>query len=203
MCALPKLIFHEEDHTYYYDGKKLPSVTDILSILDDFGGVSPAIIAQAARRGSLVHEYTQLIDYGADPNELEIEPELVGYVQAWVNFCHDWQPEWELIEQPVHTDDYAGTLDRMGNIAGVRTLVDIKSTAGANRKQRVKWAAQLHGYNITFPREQRAERLWDVLLKKDGKYTVYDAKDSCERYGFRAKELFVMCLKTHKILNGG
>lgn len=200
---MPKLVFSSEDHSYTFDGKRLPGVTEILSPLNDFSNVSPAVLAQAARRGSLVHEYTQLIDYGADPNELDIEPELVGYVQAWVNFCHDWQPEWELIEQPVHTDDYAGTLDRLGTIDGIRTLVDIKSTSSASRRQRVTWAAQLHGYNITFPREKRATRLWDVLLKKDGKYTVYDAKDSEERYGFMAKKIFVMCLNIHKAIYGG
>ena len=82
-------------------------------------------------------------------------------------------------------------------------MVDIKSTSSASRRQRVAWAAQLHGYNITFPREQRATRLWDVLLKKDGKYTVYDAKDSEERYGFMAKKIFVMCLNIHKAIYGG
>ena len=64
------LVFNEDNHTYELDGRPLPSVTEILSILNDFSDVSPYVLAQAARRGTLVHEYCEMIDYGVDPNHL-------------------------------------------------------------------------------------------------------------------------------------
>ena len=182
-------------------------MTEILSILNDFGSVSPYVVEQAARRGSLVHEYCQMIDYGVDPNDLEIEPELVGYVQAWVQFTRDWQPKWTLIEQPVWMDSFAGTLDRYGTIDGHLALIDIKTTSSASRRQKIVWAAQLAAYDwaMEYRLESggcQAEIQWDVQLKKDGSYTIHDRKKTEKSYGFHADEVFHSCRDLHYILKG-
>ena len=72
-----RLVFDEEKHLYFYDGHIIPSVTEICSPLQSFDDVSPAVLQQAQRRGTQVHEYTQLIDYGVTAEELEVEPREV------------------------------------------------------------------------------------------------------------------------------
>ena len=199
------LIFYEDTHTYELDGVKLPSVTEILSPFSGNDKISPAMLQHAAHRGHLVHEYTELIDYGAPPEDIDIVPELAGYVSAYLRFLRDWQPTWELIEQPVHCGmAYAGTLDRYGAIDGAPTLLDIKSTSGASRQQKVVWAAQLSGYKFALPDQHPApKKRLNLLLKPDGKYTLYDAADSENRYHFSADEMFLYCLLIHKARFGG
>jgi hypothetical protein len=199
------LIFHEENHTYELDGVKLPSVTEILSPFSGNDNISAATLQHAAHRGHLVHSYTELIDYGVPPEDIDIVPELAGYVSAYLRFLRDWGPTWELIEQPVHYGKaYAGTLDRYGTIDDKPVLLDIKSTSGASRQQKVVWALQLEGYDWALPPQFRKPVLHlDLLLKRDGKYTLYDAADTQKRYGFDSMELFDSCLHIHKARFGG
>ena len=201
------LVFNEDNHTYELDGRPLPSVTEILSILNDFSDVSPYVLAQAARRGTLVHEYCEMIDYGVDPNDLDIESDLVGYVQAYVNFLRDWNPTWSLIEQPVWTDAYAGTLDRYGKIDGHLALVDIKTSSSAGRRQKIVWACQLSAYDEAMQMRLEsggciAHTQWDVQLKKDGTYTIHDRWESEDKYTFSADRVFPWCLNIYYILHG-
>ena len=196
------LEFDAEKHIYTIDGVVVPSVTEVLSILNDFSSVSPAALQQAARRGTLVHEYTQLIDYGMDANDIDIEPELVGYVQAWLQFEHDWQPQWELIEHKVHCGkQFAGTLDRLGIIAEKRTLVDIKSSTSPSVRTKIIWAGQLHGYYEALDERMKPSQIWDVLLKKDGSYSIIDGAESETKYGFRAWELWESALYIYNTLH--
>lgn len=202
---MDKLIFREEDHTYELGGVQLPSVTEILSPFSGNDKISPATLQHAAHRGHLVHGYTELIDYGVPPEDIDIVPELAGYVSAYLRFLRDWQPTWELIEQPVHWGlAYAGTLDRYGKIDGKPVMVDIKSTSGASRQQKVVWACQLKGYDRALPPQfPKPEKHLNLLLKFNGKYTLYDAADSEDRYNFSASDLFMCCLLIHKARFGG
>lgn len=202
---MSNLIFHEENHTYELNGVKLPSVTEILSPFSGNDSISAATLQHAAHRGHLVHEYTELIDYGVPPEDIGIEPELAGYVSAYLRFLRDWQPTWELIEQPVHYGRaYAGTLDRYGTIDSTPVMLDIKSTSGASRQQKVVWALQLEGYDWALPpRFPKPVKHLDLHLKSNGKYTLYDAADSENRYGFDSTELFDSCLHIHKARFGG
>jgi hypothetical protein len=199
---MPAFAFDAESHAYTVDGVRLPSVTDICAPLSNFGEINPAIIRQAARRGSLVHEYTELIDYGIEADEIEIEPELAGYVLAYMHFLRDWKPQWELIEQPLYgvNQGYAGTLDRFGFIDGESVILDIKSTSSASRQMRISWAAQLSGYCglMEFPVQKRLN-LW---LKPNGTYQIIDAEDTESKYGFDAAELFGSLLDINRILGG-
>ena len=52
------LEFFPETHTYLYDGLMLPSVTQILGVKyrNDYASVPPAVLENAARRGTAVHK---------------------------------------------------------------------------------------------------------------------------------------------------
>lgn len=83
------LNFDSSTHTYTIGGRSVPSVTEIVGLLTAQrydSGTNQAVMRQAAQRGTLVHECTELIDYGIPLDEIEIVPELAPYVQAYVNF---------------------------------------------------------------------------------------------------------------------
>ena len=52
------LEFYPETHTYLYDGLMLPSVTQILGVKykNDYASVPPAVLNNAAQRGTAVHK---------------------------------------------------------------------------------------------------------------------------------------------------
>ena len=198
------LHFDSDTHTYSIDGKKLPSVTEICGLLNNWGDINPAILMQAARRGSVVHEYCELVDYGVDEDGIECEPDLAGYVIAYMRFLRDYKPSWEMVEQKVYSDQFgfAGTLDRYGTIDGKPVLLDIKTSSSVNKLTKIIWACQLSAYALLLAKADDPKlRRWNLVLKRDGKYQVIDASESEERYAFSGYSLFNTLLLIWKIVN--
>lgn len=198
-----KLEFNAELHEYRIDGKVVPSVTEICAPLtaQSFSELNPTMMRQAAARGTIIHELTELIDYGTAPEDLEMYSELTGYVTAYQRFLRDYSPTWTHIEYRLGNAElgFAGTLDRMG-VIDRPCIVDIKTTSNPNRATKVAWVSQLSGYrwlcnNATLER-------YNLLLKPDGKYTLYNASNIEEKYGFYGARLFSHLLEQHKILKG-
>ena len=59
-----ELIFDEETHTYYYDGVKAISVTQILQrkFNKKYDGIDPDILKRAAERGSYYHQCVEMYE---------------------------------------------------------------------------------------------------------------------------------------------
>ena len=92
------LLFFDQGHKYTLDGEELPSVTTITRFLSyDYKSDSPWLAQAAARRGSDVHAACAMLDYGEEP---ETDPEISGYLKAYLRFLMDYQPDWEGIETP-------------------------------------------------------------------------------------------------------
>lgn len=197
------LQFDEATHVYTLDGIKVPSVTEITGLLSPIDANNP-IIQQASRRGSLVHEYCEQIDYGAPPDE--VEPELIGYLKAYQCFLRDYRPEWLFIENAVHseTHGFAGRIDRLGYIDHKITLVDLKTTASFDRIAKIKLACQLAGYEIAENETNalKIEQKIGVQLKKDGTYTIHDTQNIEHKYNFFAKPMFHDLLTITNIIGG-
>lgn len=198
------LEFDAERHEYRIDGKIVPSVTEICSLLTaaDLNRLPPGLLRSAASRGTIVHELTELIDYGTAPEDLDMFPEIVGYITAYQRFLRDFSPTWTHIEYRLGSVDlgFAGTLDRKGSIDGKPCIVDIKTPVSASRSTKISWVAQLSGYralcgNATLER-------YILQLKPSGKYSLLDAKNIESKYGFYGARLFPQLLEIHKILKG-
>lgn len=186
----------------------MPSVTQVVDVItaSERSAINPAVLTQAARRGTLVHEYTESIDYGIPLEEIEIEPELAGYVQSWLRFKRDWMFTPLHIEKPLYDvkDGFAGRIDRIGTIGGKTAIVDIKTTTSFDRQAKIALSCQLAGYewlcmsdiiNAPCPK-------YGVQLKKDGTYTVHDADKIQEKYKFDAWFTFRDALSIKKLIGG-
>lgn len=178
--------YDDATHSYTVNGKRVPSVTEITGILTagKYSGGNDAVLVQAQRRGTEVHELCEAIDCGIDPEELEIAPELVGYVNAYLSFLRDWSPEWDFLEKIVCCDEFAGRADRIGKIDGKTVILDIKTTSNMDRISKLALYFQLHGYwqamakyGTPFPC-----RMLGLQLKKDGKYTLHWSDDIERKY---------------------
>lgn len=197
--------YDDATHTYCIGGERVPSVTEIAGLVtaQKYGGNVGGALTQAAQRGTAIHEYTELIDYGVGLEDMEIYPESAPYIQAYTSFLRDYSPQWLYIERIVSnaTEGYAGRLDRLGIIDGSPVVVDLKTGGATDRLTRIKWAVQLEGYRRAMPEYRGAKRM-TLLLRNNGKYTIYDSGKSEERYGFDSVLLFSSLLTLAKLIGG-
>lgn len=195
-----KIDFDEEKHEYSVGGIKIPSVSEILAPLsaDRYRDLNPAVLQQAAARGTAIHEATQAIDYGAEP---EPNPDLDGYLAAYMAFLWEHDVEWHMIEQIVYynrTEDelplYAGTVDRYGLVDGVPTVVDIKTYASLTTDSQLAASCQTALYRdaleevasqyiATWVKQNRAI----LHLRKDGTYRLVNLDEWDEKHGFNSR----------------
>jgi len=148
-------------HTYT---PNLPSVTGILKAV---GLIDTAFFTEEGReRGTAVHLACEYLDQG-DLDESTIDPQIVGYLDAYKKFkaASGWQFEW--IEVPVtdkaHT--YAGMFDRALS-SRPRKLLDIKT--GAHQPwHSVQSAAYVNCMDDPFSYSR-----YGLYLQKDGKFSI-------------------------------
>jgi len=124
---MSKLIFEPENHEYFYNGKKVPCVSNILEEfgISDFSKVNPRVLERACLFGSNVHETCELYD---KDDLASCDPAIQPYLDQWKKFREDYNfLEFDLIEKPLYSKvwGFAGTLDRLSK--GFGGLLDIKS----------------------------------------------------------------------------
>lgn len=170
-AAKPKgLVFSEEGHKYFLDGKRTTSVTTILS-----GGIpKPFLVPWAARRaaeyavanpgasldeirtapdrerdaagirGTAVHDIAERIIHG---EPVDVPEELYPYVDGYVRFLDAFRVEPILIEKTVaHRGmGYAGRFDAIVRLPGLNgddpVMVDLKTSNGVYRETKAQCAA--------------------------------------------------------------
>jgi len=202
-----EIIFIEETHTYLLNGKPIPSVTDIISPLHrSYGKINPAVLDQAARRGTAVHEALEMMDYGAD---FEVFPETAPYIMAYQDWTEVYRPTWTGIEEIVFSKEgwYAGTLDRIGYLNGGDKLniVDIK-TSQPTREAYASVCLQTMAYAMAAMSEDisldyQTINRYGLFLMKDGKYRLLDCKAWEGTNHINAAECFALMLKNYKMVS--
>ncbi len=125
---MTELTFEPVEHVYRANGVIVPSVTQILEILDECWRVPPDALRRAADLGTAVHLACELDDRD-DLDEDTLDPIVAPYLAAWRRFRLETGFAPEMVEQRVFhpSYQYAGTLDRVGTVAGKRSVLDIKS----------------------------------------------------------------------------
>ncbi|MCD0446343.1 PD-(D/E)XK nuclease family protein [Glycomyces sp. A-F 0318] len=115
---------------------------DLFATADELAAVPEQYKRTAAARGTRVHRAAERFLRGGTGGIGA--PDIAGYMRAFLDWHNETSPVPVLIEQPLanRTWQYAGTVDLIADIGGVRTLLDIKT----GRSLYVETALQLHGY---------------------------------------------------------
>ncbi|MDB5975199.1 MAG: hypothetical protein JWR07_1959 [Nevskia sp.] len=161
------LTFDELSHTYTFEGRTVPSVTQLLAPLSNLQMVDPAVLRAAADFGTAVHKACELDDLG-ELDEESLDPALGPYLSAWRKFSAEHAVKWTLIEGRMHNQamGYAGTVDRYGAVRGDDAVVDLKSSAILYPTV----GPQLAAYAKAIPGTTLLTKRIGVLLKPDGNY---------------------------------
>lgn len=180
------LRLEESSHTYFLDGLKVPSVTEVLLPLQSFEGIPWDVLEQARIFGQHVHQACALLVR----NQLDwasLDPKLVPYVEGAQRFLKDTgfvvlRSEWTVHNESLRV---AGTLDLLGKLGDAYTLVDWKSTDRAPSTV----GYQLAGYEGLYRNQfggQPMKRLCVILTP--GYYRLHPQADK------RDWNAFVSCL---------
>ena len=167
-----------KNHKYVTsDGKKLDSVSDYVSIVSAqiYKDIDKEILADSQVRGSTVHKGTVTLD---NEHIAEVPYEYSGYLDAYVKFLKEHDVRWfsYYTERSMRCrDEFAGTIDRFGDVDGKLTIADFKTNSKISGKNLVAYEVQLNLYRrILEAHEQLVQRLLIVHLMKDGNYQLYD-----------------------------
>lgn len=156
------------NHVYTYEGRKLPSVSEIMKPHYNklYESVPEKYMRVAGQRGSEIHEnieYILLFDVDI--------PRWEGFnkaFRAWLNFVGF---QYEHIELSLTDGFFCGTFDLYGTINGEKWLIDVKTTYTLHRKS---VAIQLSAYDYLCKANGLDVERHGVLLLKDNEYKWYD-----------------------------
>jgi hypothetical protein len=135
--------FDDATHTYYLDGVKMISVTQLLTeqgIKTDFSKVpiNPQLLAYASMRGTALHEEIQhFVEAGIEGISDEF--------QFFKNYVYPLRENW-FCEVMLYCDDYCGRCDLIGVSEGkeLPTLVIDTKTGSSWTKDEVAWQTSLY-----------------------------------------------------------
>ena len=171
------IIFDSKTHTYFIDGEKTPSVTQIIQDAGLVDG-SEFFKPHHAARGTLVHRATDALDRGIDTSE-QHDPEVEPYLKSYKRFLKECSPTYEEIEKikVIRELKVAGTVDRSGTIFGEKAVIDIKTGIKA------RW----HGIQLAaYAWDRQDFKRYTLHLKTNGKYILIEHSDKQDFLVFKS-----------------
>jgi hypothetical protein len=189
------LEFEPVEHIYRLCGRKLPSVTQVLSVIDTFEGVPMAFLEAARDFGRHVHAAVHLCNTN-DLDHESLDPALVPYLEGWVNFLKDSGARVIESERRVYSRalGIAGTLDCLLDWHSLAEVADVKTGAAVPRSVGLQTAAYRQLRKLEGDIHIGRKRYCIHLLGK-GRYKVHALDDPSDW------DNFLSCLNVWKFIN--
>ena len=167
------LEYFDETHTYLYDGLVLPSVTQILGVKfrNDYASVPPAVLDNAAKRGTAVHKAIENYNNSGYDDGSEAVRNF-KFLQKQYGF-EVLDSELPIV---IFKDDMpiaCGRLDMTMLIDGQTGIADIKTVSALNKE---KIAYQLNLYRIGLMQSYGVDaKFLKIIHLRDGIRKVIDS----------------------------
>lgn len=182
MLPTPELTFDEAAHRYAINGRPVPSVTQVIDWMSDYGFVKDDVMEHARQLGDAVHSATELYDLD-NLDDSSVDPLVRPYLNAWIRFREETGFVPDLIEQLIYSKSrmFAGKLDRTGILRGYSIqpiLLDIKSTATVMPTCGPQTAGYHQGLReMGYPPAVKGMQRYTIHLRDDGTYRLQPHKD--------------------------
>jgi len=163
------LEFDQENHIYKMDGRKIPSVTDALSLVDD-RRKDPYFL----QRGRFIHLACELWDR-EELDEETVDSSILPRLEAWKLFRKESGFIPSTIEQFYFHPQYLYGFkpDCTGPLNGILSMIDKKSSP--HRIDTLQGAAYWGGLLAQKPPID-CKKIFDLYLKENGKYNLVPVK---------------------------
>lgn len=149
------LTFNAEGHVYFWNGKEVPSVSQILKkigITRDYEKVDPFY----RERGKFVHKAVEYHIKGTLDEQTLDQENILPYVQAFKNYETQTGYKVSHTEVPLYSKKmgFAGTIDHLSRLAAFATegIVDIKVTESSDKAADLQLCAYSILYHENFGR---------------------------------------------------
>lgn len=179
-------------HRYAFNGKAVPSVTQILKatgISPRFGGVPPELLERKRLLGIALHRALHFLQEG-DLDPASIDPELQPYLAAHQLFLKDRAFKTEKIElllcPSLRGLPYGMRADVTGVMENMPWLIDWKTTEGSPVES---WPIQTAAYEVGLPRPLTPPyyyRRATLQLLSNGEYKFKEWADPGDVEEFKA-----------------
>lgn len=162
------LEFNPETHEYILDGKKVISVTQLLTkhgLSPDYSFVKEDVLNKASDKGRMIHE--EIEEY-LKTGTIGFTPQLAFFMDE----IHGEYKAWESEVMVCYKDMYAGTLDLLcKNTKGQWCIIDIKTTSKLD-KASVAWQTTLYAKAIEDMRGIKVRALYALHLSDASDYKL-------------------------------
>lgn len=173
-------------------------VTEILSLFTDFSQIDPAVLANAADRGSRTHKFCEL--YLKNLLIEEVDEDCKPYFESFVKWEQIALGQIFELEERYFCEKIkvTGQIDMVLTLKGEDKpiIVDIKTPQNEQKTWPLQTAAYMYLYNQK--NESPVQRRACLMLDKNGgaaKFKEYTNHES-------EIELFLSAVKLHNFLNG-
>ena len=144
--------------------RQVQSVTGLIKAAGLLGPAAAFYSAEAAERGTRVHQACLDLDLG---NATQMDDDEALYLDSYAQWRTLVAPVWTSMEEPRYSEryDFAGTADRVGTINGKPVIIDFKTGGPA------PWhGIQLALYDLLYDDlPHMIRRRIVVHLRKDGR----------------------------------
>lgn len=172
------LTFDEARHEYRWNGKVVPSVTQILKPCYDFSMVAPDVLERKRTIGVAVHRAVEL-DIADDLERDSLAPEIEGYFSAWRAFREAaglHAADFGEVEVPLFNPRYgfAGTPDMAVFMSGEQWCVlDVKTAEDLHPAVALQTAAYKELLNENAPKGgHKIKNRFALRLRANGTYRL-------------------------------
>jgi hypothetical protein len=157
--------FDPSTHVYTLDDRRLISVTQALSIIDDRWKVDPFYL----ERGRLIHLATEYYDKD-ELDESTVDERIVGHFRAYLRFLDETHFKPIHIEKKLYHPKYlyATRIDRIGELNRFTVSIDLKSGIPA-RVDELQGAAH---WEVEKKNEIDVNKVFDLYLHENGTYKL-------------------------------
>lgn len=189
--------FRKEDHTYWLDGKQIPSATEILK---SNGVIDDRFFYKYSRdRGSLIHSACQYYAEG-DLDISSVDPKIKGYVDAYERAVFDLGFTPKECEKPIFhkTLLYGVTPDQVGVFGVTEGLLELK-TGIIQPFTAIQTALQAMAI---WPLEYLNKKRIGVELHSDGTYKIEEFKN-LDDFGVAISMVALLNWKKQNLKIGG
>lgn len=167
------LEYFDDTHTYLYDGLMLPSVTQILGVKykNDYASVPPAVLDNAARRGTAVHKAIENFNVSGYDDGSEAVRNF-KFLQKQYGF-EVLDSELPIVIFKYDMPIACGRLDMTMIMDGETGIADIKTVSALNKE---KIAYQLNLYRIGLMQSYGVDaKFLKIIHIRDGIRKVIDS----------------------------
>lgn len=145
---------------------RLPAITSVLdAFLFSAAGIPPAILKAAADYGTNVHRTIQLHEDGK-LRTATLDSLWAAALFSWIELKADRNIQVVATEAVVASLDkqFAGRLDLIADVAGVRSVIELKTRAWNPTRDPLQVAAQFLAWNENHTPAGRAEACYGCIL---------------------------------------